>query len=147
MNRKVEVHQAFSEALPRLTLPPGTDPSLCGSTFCRHSKTLVMYSSWHLYGWKGKSTVTPFRVILGIMACSQEGTEVAEMQAVWVCETDPLHISGPQPLQVSDASLQCWDTMLFSRGTPRAQRWGRQKDCGQPFWSARPLDQPSVAKV
>uniref|UniRef100_A0A9L0TJA0 Stathmin-3 n=1 Tax=Equus caballus TaxID=9796 RepID=A0A9L0TJA0_HORSE len=58
-----------------------------------------MYSSWHLYGWKGKSTVTPFRVILGIMACSQEGTEVAEMQAVWVCETDPLHISGPQPLQ------------------------------------------------
>lgn len=35
-----------------------------------------MYSSWHLYGWKGKSTVTPLRIILGIMACSQEGSEV-----------------------------------------------------------------------
>ena len=55
---------------------PGTSPSVCSLTSCRHSKTLLMYSSWHLYGWKGKSTVTPFRVILGILVYSWGVTEV-----------------------------------------------------------------------
>lgn len=82
VNRKVEVCRLFAEALPTLTHAQPTNPVVCGFTFCRHSRTLAMYSSWHLYGWKGKSTVTPFRVILGMLACSQEGTEVGQNAAV-----------------------------------------------------------------
>lgn len=33
-------------------------------------------SSWHSVGWKGKSTVTPFRVILGILVYSWGHTGV-----------------------------------------------------------------------
>lgn len=82
VNRKVEVCRLLAEALPTLTHAQPTNPVVCGFTFCRHSRTLAMYSSWHLYGWKGKSTVTPFRVILGMLACSQEGTEVGQNAAV-----------------------------------------------------------------
>lgn len=97
------------------TTHPQVQGRVCSLTFWRHSKTLLMYSSWHLYGWKGKSTVTPLRLILGMMAYSQRAHRLAETQAVWVCEAKPtLRISRSQPAPVSDDSLRCWDTMLFS---------------------------------
>lgn len=49
-----------------------------------------MYTSWHLYGWKGKSTGTPFSVILGILA---EGGPAAERSLV----TRPAPRLGPGP--------------------------------------------------
>lgn len=61
--------------LPAQTRSQGTHAAVRRRTFCRHSRTLLMYSSWHWYGWKGKSTVTPLRAILGMLACSQEGPE------------------------------------------------------------------------
>ncbi|XP_059569148.1 stathmin-3 isoform X1 [Alligator mississippiensis] len=92
-----------------------------------------MYASWHAYGWNGKSTVTPFSTIFGMLGAAglQLGTRSAH--------AIPVHAPGRGVKPVTASSLPChvqWCPGALSPPCPPGAPASPRPACCQGGWGA-----------